>query len=45
MAPNPEKHSHFGPSKLEAASTCNTERYRATYASKQGLPIFLNRAS
>jgi len=30
---------------LDVASTYNTERYRPIYASKRGLPIFLNRAS
>jgi hypothetical protein len=36
---------NLGPRKLDVASTYNTERYRPIYGNKQGLPIFLNRAS
>ncbi|HSU59926.1 MAG TPA: 6-phosphofructokinase [Bryobacteraceae bacterium] len=31
----------LGPRKLDVASMYNTERYRPTYASKEGLPLFL----
>jgi len=35
----------LGPRKLDIATTYNTDRYRPMYANKQGLPVFLNRAS
>ena len=35
----------LGPRKLDVATTYNTDRYRPMYANKQGLPVFLNRAS
>jgi 6-phosphofructokinase 1 len=35
----------LGPRKVDVATMYNTERYRPIYASKLGLPIFLNRAS
>jgi 6-phosphofructokinase 1 len=35
----------LGPRNLDVATTYNTERYRPMYASKRGLPVFLNRAS
>jgi len=43
LVPIPD--AKLGPRKLDVASTYNTERYRPIYASKRGLPIFLNRAS
>jgi 6-phosphofructokinase len=43
LVPIPD--AKLGPRKLDVASTYNTERYRPIYANKQGLPIFLNRAS
>jgi ATP-dependent phosphofructokinase / diphosphate-dependent phosphofructokinase len=42
MAPIPDP--KLGPRKVEIASMYNTERYRPTYDSKLGLPIFLTRA-
>jgi Phosphofructokinase len=36
---------NLGPRKLDVATTYNTDRYRPMYANKQGLPVFLNRAS
>jgi ATP-dependent phosphofructokinase / diphosphate-dependent phosphofructokinase len=35
----------LGPRKQEGATMYNTERYRPMYANKQGLPVFLQRAS
>jgi 6-phosphofructokinase 1 len=35
----------LGPRKLDVATTYSTDRYRPMYANKQGLPVFLNRAS
>jgi ATP-dependent phosphofructokinase / diphosphate-dependent phosphofructokinase len=35
----------LGPRKLDIATMYNTERYRPMYANKQGLPVFLQRAS
>ncbi|MDI3564190.1 6-phosphofructokinase [Bradyrhizobium sp. Arg816] len=43
LVPIPD--AKLGPRKLDVASSYNTERYRPIYANKQGLPIFLNRAS
>ena len=43
LVPIPD--AKLGPRKLDVASTYNTERYRPIYASKRGLPVFLNRAS
>ncbi|XUJ33099.1 hypothetical protein ACQ5SK_34120 [Bradyrhizobium japonicum] len=42
LVPIPD--AKLGPRKLDVASSYNTERYRP-HANKQGLPIFLNRAS
>jgi 6-phosphofructokinase 1 len=39
----PIPHAQLGPRKLDVATTYDTERYRPIYASKRGLPIFLNR--
>jgi 6-phosphofructokinase len=35
---------NLGPRKLDIATMYNTERYRPKYASKRGLPVFLQRA-
>ena len=35
---------NLGPRKLDIATMYNTERYRPMYASKRGLPVFLQRA-
>jgi ATP-dependent phosphofructokinase / diphosphate-dependent phosphofructokinase len=35
---------NLGPRKLDIATMYNTERYRPIYASKRGLPVFLQRA-
>ncbi|HYK64076.1 MAG TPA: 6-phosphofructokinase, partial [Patescibacteria group bacterium] len=35
---------NLGPRKLDLATMYNTERYRPMYASKRGLPVFLQRA-
>jgi len=35
---------NLGPRKLDVATMYNTERYRPMYASKRGLPVFLQRA-
>src|SRR5215468_4156544 len=35
----------LGPRRLDVATMYNTERYRPMYANKQGLPVFLQRAS
>jgi 6-phosphofructokinase len=35
---------NLGPRKLDVATMYNTERYRPIYASKRGLPVFLQRA-
>jgi 6-phosphofructokinase 1 len=35
---------NLGPRKLDIATMYNTERYRPMYASKHGLPVFLQRA-
>jgi 6-phosphofructokinase len=43
LAPIPDP--TLGPRSLDVATTYNTERYRPMYASKRGLPVFLNRAS
>jgi 6-phosphofructokinase 1 len=43
LVPIPD--AKLGPRKLDVASSYNTERYRPIYGNKQGLPIFLNRAS
>ena len=42
MAPIPDP--KLGPRKVDVATMYNTERYRPTYDSKLGLPIFLTRA-
>jgi ATP-dependent phosphofructokinase / diphosphate-dependent phosphofructokinase len=42
MAPIPDP--KLGPRRVEIGSMYNTERYRPTYDSKLGLPIFLTRA-
>jgi 6-phosphofructokinase len=34
----------LGPRRLDVATTYSTLRYRPTYSSKRGLPVFLNRA-
>ena len=34
----------LGPRKVDVATMYNTDRYRPNYNSKQGLPVFLNRA-
>jgi ATP-dependent phosphofructokinase / diphosphate-dependent phosphofructokinase len=39
--PDPE----LGPRKVDVATMYNTERYRPMYANKQGLSVFLQRAS
>ena len=43
LAPIPDP--KLGPRKVDVASAYNTERYRPKYASKLGLPLFLQRAS
>jgi 6-phosphofructokinase 1 len=35
---------NLGPRKLDIATMYNIERYRPMYASKRGLPVFLQRA-
>jgi 6-phosphofructokinase 1 len=34
----------FGPRKIDVATMYNTDRYRAIYSGKIGLPVFLTRA-
>jgi ATP-dependent phosphofructokinase / diphosphate-dependent phosphofructokinase len=43
LAPIPDP--KLGPRKVDVAGAYNTERYRPMYASKLGLPLFLQRAS
>jgi 6-phosphofructokinase 1 len=43
LAPIPDP--NLGPRKVDVATAFNTERYRPMYASKLGLPVFLQRAS
>ena len=42
MVPIPDP--KLGPRKVDIASMYNTERYRPTYTSKEGLPVFLTHA-
>ncbi|HET9816789.1 MAG TPA: 6-phosphofructokinase [Xanthobacteraceae bacterium] len=42
LVPIPDQ--NLGPRKLDIATMYNTERYRPMYASKRGLPVFLQRA-
>jgi hypothetical protein len=42
MVPIPDP--KLGPRKVEIAKMYNTERYRPTYTSKDGLPVFLTHA-
>jgi 6-phosphofructokinase len=42
MVPIPDP--KLGPRKVEVAKMYNTERYRPTYTSKEGLPVFLTHA-
>ncbi len=42
MVPIPDP--KLGPRKVDLASMYNTERYRPTYTSKEGLPVFLTQA-